>query len=160
LRYRHLAFAIWTDFRSRHYGVCQVDGHDASFRPIKCRGEQKAHPGLGACQSEKQELELARSLCASGSITNMVRLLSTRVEEKLRLLPDGRLAKAAKSLAPVLLRLPEVRRTRRLVAALVSRSRRPPGESERPFKGIICRDISEFESHMPSQAVRSPSAKM
>jgi hypothetical protein len=39
-------------------------------------------PGLGACQSEKQELELARSLCASGSITNMVRLLSTRVEEK------------------------------------------------------------------------------
>jgi len=25
----------------------------------------------------------------------------------------------------------------------------------RPFKGIICDDISEFESHMPSQAVRS-----
>jgi hypothetical protein len=39
-------------------------------------------PGLDACQSKKQELELARSLCASGSITNMVRLLSTRVEEK------------------------------------------------------------------------------
>jgi len=30
---------------------------------------KKAHPGLGACQSEKLELELARSLCASGSIT-------------------------------------------------------------------------------------------
>jgi hypothetical protein len=25
----------------------------------------------------------------------------------------------------------------------------------RPFKGIICSDISEFESHMPRQAVRS-----
>ena len=24
----------------------------------------------------------------------------------------------------------------------------------RPFKGIICDDISEFESHMPSHAVR------
>ena len=44
---------------------------------------KKAHPGLGACQSEKQELELARSLCASGSITDdMVRLLCTRVEKK------------------------------------------------------------------------------
>ena len=28
------------------------------------------------------------------------------------------------------------------------------------FKGIICDDISEFESYMPSHAVRSPSAKM
>jgi hypothetical protein len=26
-----------------------------------------------------------------------------------------------------------------------------------PFKGIICNDISEFESYMPSHAVRSPS---
>src|SRR5947208_17181101 len=31
-------------------------------------------------------------------------------------------------------------------------------ESARAFKGIICHDISEFESHMPSQAVRSPPA--
>jgi hypothetical protein len=46
-------------------------------------GEQKAHPGLGACQSEKQELELARSLCDSGSITKIVvRLLSAKVEQK------------------------------------------------------------------------------
>jgi hypothetical protein len=29
-------------------------------------------------------------------------------------------------------------------------------ESARAFKGIICDDISEFESHMPSHAVRSP----
>jgi hypothetical protein len=29
------------------------------------------------------------------------------------------------------------------------------GESARAFKGIICDDISEFESYMPSQAVRS-----
>jgi hypothetical protein len=33
-------------------------------------------------------------------------------------------------------------------------------KSVRPFKGIFCRDISEFESYMPSHAVRSPSAKM
>jgi hypothetical protein len=33
-------------------------------------------------QSEKQELELARSLCDSGSITIIVRLLSTTVEQK------------------------------------------------------------------------------
>jgi hypothetical protein len=47
------------------------------------RGEKKAHPGLGACQSEKQELKLARSLCDSGSITKIiVRLLSTTVEQK------------------------------------------------------------------------------
>src|SRR5258708_39166896 len=29
-------------------------------------------------------------------------------------------------------------------------------ESARPFKGIICDDISEFESYPPSHAVRSP----
>src|SRR5262244_1359863 len=33
-------------------------------------------------------------------------------------------------------------------------------ESARAFKGIICDDISEFESYMPSQAVQSPPAKM
>src|SRR5215471_12077404 len=33
-------------------------------------------------------------------------------------------------------------------------------ESARAFKGIICDDISEFESHLASHAVRSPSAKM
>jgi hypothetical protein len=33
-------------------------------------------------------------------------------------------------------------------------------KSVRPFKGIICDDISEFESYMSSQPVRSPSAKM
>ncbi len=31
-------------------------------------------------------------------------------------------------------------------------------ESARPFKGIICDDISEFESRMPRQAVGSPPA--
>src|SRR6266446_9898962 len=34
--------------------------HDVSFRPTKCRGGEKAHPGVGACQSEKQELEICR----------------------------------------------------------------------------------------------------
>jgi hypothetical protein len=43
---------------------------------------KKAHPGLGACQSEKLELELARSLCASGSITDMVRLIIHKSREK------------------------------------------------------------------------------
>jgi hypothetical protein len=33
-------------------------------------------------------------------------------------------------------------------------------KSVRPFKGIICDDVSEFESYMPSHAVRSPPAKM
>src|SRR5262245_40146577 len=43
----------------------------------------KGSPWIGARQSEKQELELARSLCGSGSITNIiVRLLSTRVEQE------------------------------------------------------------------------------
>src|SRR5262252_10340926 len=75
--------SIRTVFHSRHYGTRQVGAHDTSFRPTECRGEQKAHPGLGACQSEKQELELVRSLCDSGSITKIiVRLLSTRVESK------------------------------------------------------------------------------
>jgi Tripartite tricarboxylate transporter family receptor len=30
----------------------------------------------------------------------------------------------------------------------------------RPFKGIICADVSEFESYMPSQPVRSPAQRM
>jgi hypothetical protein len=34
------------------------------------RANKSSHPGSGACQSEKQELKLARSLCDSGSITN------------------------------------------------------------------------------------------
>src|SRR5262245_45229616 len=33
-------------------------------------------------------------------------------------------------------------------------------ESARAFKGIICDDISEFESYMPSQPVRSPPPPM
>jgi hypothetical protein len=34
---------------------------------------------VGACQSERQELELARSLCDSGSIANVVRTLHVLV---------------------------------------------------------------------------------
>src|SRR5215472_4805523 len=33
-------------------------------------------------------------------------------------------------------------------------------ESARAFKGIICDDVSEFESHMPSQRVQSPPRNM
>ena len=42
----------------------------------------------------------------------------------------------------------------------VARSRPNSLKSMRLFKGIICDDISEFESHMPSHAVGSPVAKM
>ena len=36
----------------------------------------------------------------------------------------------------------------------VAKIRLDPRKSVRLFKGIICDDISEFESHMPSQPVR------
>src|SRR5437867_658846 len=42
----------------------------------------------------------------------------------------------------------------------VAKIRLDPPKSTRLFKGIICDDISEFESHMPSHAVRSRPAKM
>src|SRR5262249_59030270 len=54
-----------------------------SFRLTTCRGK-KAHPGLGVCESEKQELRLARSPCDSGSIKSIVRLILKRVEENER----------------------------------------------------------------------------
>jgi hypothetical protein len=54
-----------------------------SFRPTNVGASKGSHPRLGACQSEKQELGLARSLCDSGSITNIiVRPLFKRVEKK------------------------------------------------------------------------------
>ena len=55
-----------------------------SFRLTTCRGDKKAHAGLGVCESEKQELRLARSLCDSGSIKSIVRLILKRVEENER----------------------------------------------------------------------------
>jgi hypothetical protein len=45
---------------------------------------EKAHPGVGACQSKSKSWKLAGSLCDSGSIANIVRLLSARVEENER----------------------------------------------------------------------------
>jgi hypothetical protein len=42
----------------------------------------------------------------------------------------------------------------------VVRIRLDSHKSMRPFKGIICDDISEFESFMPSHAVWSPRANM
>ena len=51
--------------------------------PDRMSGRAKGSPWIGARQSEKQELDLARSLCDSGSITKIiVRLLSTTVEGK------------------------------------------------------------------------------
>jgi hypothetical protein len=42
----------------------------------------------------------------------------------------------------------------RIVSA--ARIRLDSRKSVRPFKGILCDDVCEFESHMPSQPVRSP----
>src|SRR6266446_3545127 len=78
--YCHLAFAIRTDFHRGYYGTCQLRTHDVSFRPTKCRGGEKAHPGVGNLKSKSWKL--AGSLCDSGSIANIVCLLSARVEEK------------------------------------------------------------------------------
>ena len=53
---------------------------------------------------------------------------------------------------------PELRYPRRCssnASGLHVRNSARTGKSARAFKGIICDDISEFESHMPSQAVPS-----
>jgi hypothetical protein len=49
------------------------------------------------------------------------------------------------------LRMPDAAAQTRIVS--VTGIRLDSRESERPFKGIFCDDISEFESYMPSQAV-------
>src|SRR2546429_2014862 len=49
------------------------------------------------------------------------------------------------------LRIPGAAAQTRMVS--VAEIRRGSGKSARAFKGIICDGISEFESHMPSQAV-------
>src|SRR5262249_14377884 len=51
------------------------------------------------------------------------------------------------------LRFPHAAAQTRIVS--VARIRLDSRKSVRPFKGIFCDDISEFESHMPSQAVPS-----
>ena len=51
------------------------------------------------------------------------------------------------------LRIPRAAAQTRVVSVAGIRLR--PWESARAFKGIICDDISEFESYMPSQAVWS-----
>jgi hypothetical protein len=56
------------------------------------------------------------------------------------------------------LRIANAAAQKRMVS--VARIRLGPRESARAFKGIIWDDISEFESYMPRQAVRSPAAKM
>jgi len=51
------------------------------------------------------------------------------------------------------LRIPDVAAQTRIGS--VAGIRLDHRKSVRPFKGIFCHDISEFESYMPSQAVRS-----
>src|SRR5262245_34442213 len=55
------------------------------------------------------------------------------------------------------LRFPHAAAQTRIVS--VARIRLDSRKSVRPFKGIFCDDISEFESHMPSQPVRSLCAR-
>src|SRR5437764_8441880 len=51
------------------------------------------------------------------------------------------------------LRIPNAAAQTRIVSK--ARIRLDSGKSVRSFKGIICVDVSEFESYMPSQAVQS-----
>ena len=55
------------------------------------------------------------------------------------------------------LRIPNAVAQTRIVSK--ARIRMDSGKSVGSFKGIICVDISEFESYMPRQAVRSPPAQ-
>jgi hypothetical protein len=64
----------------------------------------------------------------------------------------GRLLKIPAEPSPEL-RIPGAAAQTRAVS--VAGIRLGSGESARGFKGIICDDISEFESHMPSHAVWS-----
>ena len=56
------------------------------------------------------------------------------------------------------LRIPGIAAQTRMVS--VARIRLVSRKSTRLFKGIICIDISEFESYMPSHAVGSLPANM
>src|SRR5919201_512432 len=66
--------------------------------------------------------------------------------------PCRTLAEAPAEPSPEL-RIPGAAAQTRVVS--VARIRLGPRESVRSFKGIICLDISEFESYMPSHAVCS-----
>jgi hypothetical protein len=68
----------------------------------------------------------------------------------------GRLLKIPAEPSPEL-RIPGAAAQTRAVS--VAGIRLGSGESARGFKGIICDDISEFESHMPSHAVASLRAR-
>jgi hypothetical protein len=74
--------------------------------------------------------------------------------------PDGRRERVVGRAwaARLLLRIPNAAAQTRIVSK--ARIRLDSCKSVRSFKGIISDDISEFESHMPSQAVGSPSATM
>jgi len=66
-------------------------------------------------------------------------------------LSDIRVSIPAEILAYPELRIPNAAAQTRIVSK--ARIRLDSGKSVRSFKGIICADISEFESYMPSHAV-------
>jgi transposase len=69
----------------------------------------------------------------------------------------GLMPSEVKKLRQLELRIPGAAAQTRVVS--MARIRLGSWESVRPFKGIICDDISEFESYMPRQAVRSLCAR-
>jgi hypothetical protein len=75
---------------------------------------------------------------------------------KLKAVPIRRLGKTTVRIAQVAplaeLRIPNAAAQTRIVSK--ARIRLDSGKSVRSFKAIICGDISEFESCMPSQPVR------
>jgi hypothetical protein len=79
---------ISIDGTTGHASIDGTTGHaklalmTLSFPPDKMSGRAKGSPGLGACQSEKLELELARSLCDSGSITKYCAPIIHKSREK------------------------------------------------------------------------------
>jgi hypothetical protein len=70
-----------------------------------------------------------------------------------RMMANVRAERLLKIPAEPELRIPGAAAQTRMVS--VAEIRRGSGKSARAFKGIICDDISEFESHMPSHAVGS-----
>jgi hypothetical protein len=82
LRYRHLGFAIWTAFHSRHYGTRQVGAHDTSFRPTECRASKRLTLDWVPDSLKSWSWNWLGRFATAARSSNVVRLLSTRVEKK------------------------------------------------------------------------------
>ena len=105
---------------------------------------------LFARKVQRKESNDVAGLAAAGS--------SLDRQKSRRFLPSQRSTNARKhpcwhpGIRPEL-RFPHAAAQTRIVS--VARIRLDSRKSVRPFKGIFCADVSEFESRMPSQPVRS-----